>query len=118
MRGTGITSSRGVCRDGVYTDEVQARIGMLGFSNAEMKTFNNKADAEQWINSCNTRKKAVYICGFLSKDKSIARLEHFSTEDKLMRFYNTVSKIGVAKVFFDTNEANTWLESVKSVKTT
>lgn len=118
VRGTGITSSRGVCRDGVYTDEVQAKIGMLGFSNAEMKAFNNKADAERWINSCNTRKKAVYICGFLSKDKSIARLEHFSTEDKLMRFYNTVSKIGFAKVFFDINEANTWLESAKSVKTT
>lgn len=39
-------------------------------------------------------------------------------KDKLMRFYNTVSKIGFAKVFFDENEANTWLESVKSVKAT
>lgn len=73
---------------------------------------------QQKTNVCdaNARKKAAYICGFLSKNKSIARLEYFSTEDKLMRFYNTVSKIGFAKVFFDENEANTWLESVKSVK--
>ena len=75
---------------------------------------------QQKTNVCdaNARKKAAYICGFLSKNKSIARLEYFSTEDKLMRFYNTVSKIGFAKVFFDENEANTWLESVKSVKAT
>lgn len=75
---------------------------------------------QQKTNVCdaNARKKAAYICGFLSKNKSIARLEYFSTEDKLMRFYNTVSKIGFAKVFFDENEANTWLKSVKSVKAT
>lgn len=84
------------------------------------KETNAPVTVQQKTNVCdaNARKKAAYICGFLSKNKSIARLEYFSTEDKLMRFYNTVSKIGFAKVFFDENEANTWLESVKSVKAT
>lgn len=84
------------------------------------KETNAHVTVQQKTNVCdaNARKKAAYICGFLSKNKSIARLEYFSTEDKLMRFYNTVSKIGFAKVFFDENEANTWLESVKSVKAT
>ena len=84
------------------------------------KETNAPVTVQQKTNVCdaNARKKAAYICCFLSKNKSIARLEYFSTEDKLMRFYNTVSKIGFAKVFFDENEANTWLESVKSVKAT
>ena len=98
-------------RDGVYTNESQAKIGMLGFDRAELKEFSTREEAEKWVDEYGKeRTEKVYICGFQSSDGVTVKCEKFNTEEEMLRFSDTASRVGHTVLFYDKKKAAEWIK--------
>lgn len=106
VRGTTMKS-----RDGVYTNESQAKVGMLGFDRAELKEFSTREEAKKWVDEYSKeRTEKVYICGFQSSDGVTVKCEKFNTEEEMLRFSDTASRVGHTILFYDKKRAAEWIK--------